>query len=313
MKIKILGSAASGGFPQWNCACANCTSVREGSLKGPARMQTQVAFSPMAGIWFLVGASPDLRTQILTIPELSPYSESGGISPIAGVFLTSAEAVYAMGLLHLRESQSFFVFATSGVQRLLKNENRIFRVQDRANPEAQWQMLSTRGRIGCHLSEYPGDPPTFFYSSVPLGGEWPDFASTDFRENSAQEEANVGVVIEQAGKKLFVGPAIAGTNSLWTKAAASADVTLIDGTCWSDEELVQAGLGEKTAREMGHVPLSGPDGLLQQYPRDAEGRKRKILINIGHTNPIVDEASAEHREVLDAGFEIGYDGMEIEM
>ncbi len=311
MKIKIMGSAGSGGFPQWNCACANCARMRYGTIQAQARTQTQVAFSPIEGIWFLVGASPDLRTQILATPELAPDPGNAGTSPIAGVFLLSADVASAMGLLHLREFQNFFVFATSGVQRLLKNENRMVRVLDRANPPVQWQMLSTRGRIGCHLSENPGDPPTFFYSCLPLGGEYPEFASEDFRRSAAAEEAKVALVIDQDGKKLFIAPSVAGTTSQWVKVAGGADLTLIDGTFWSNEEMIQAGRGEKTAREVGHLPFSGQGGLLEQYPKEAEGRK--MLINMNSTNPILDEASAEHRAVRDAGFEIAHDGMELEL
>jgi pyrroloquinoline quinone biosynthesis protein B len=311
MHIRILGSAAGGGFPQWNCTCANCVGIREGTLKARPRSQMQVAFSPMEGIWFLVGASPDLRTQILATAELAPNREQPGQSPIAGVFLLSAEVESVMGLLHIREFQNFFVFATPAVQRLVKNENRMMKVLDRATPPVQWQMLSLRGRIGCHLSENPGDPPTFFYTSVPTGGCYPDFASEDFRRAASAEEASVGVVLEQDGKKVFIAPSVAGTNSFWAKTAASSDLVLIDGTFWSDDELIKAGVGEKTTRELGHLPLSGPGGILEQYPEEGEGRK--ILINMHHTNPILDEASEERSAVLDAGFEIAHDGMKFEV
>jgi pyrroloquinoline quinone biosynthesis protein B len=310
MQIKILGSAGSGGFPQWNCSCANCAGLREGTFHGRARTQTQVAFSPLPGVWFLVGASPDLRPQIVSSPELAPSPDNAGHSPIAGVFLLSADVDSVMGLLHLREFQSFFVFATPAVQRLIKNENRIFKVLDRATPPVQWQMLSSRGRIGCHLSENPGDPATFYYTSVPLGGAYPDFASEDLQRNAAPEEASVGLVLEQDGKKIFIAPSLAGT-SLWAKTAASSDLVLIDGTFWSDDELIQTGRSEKSARALGHLPLSGPDGLLEQYPLDAKGHA--VLININNTNPILDEESAEHRAVLDAGFEIAYDGLQFKL
>src|SRR4029077_13269656 len=126
MRIKILGSAAGGGFPQWNCACANCRGFRAGSLRGRARTQTQIAFSPNpdAKVWFLVSASPDLRAQILATPELAPQAKSETHSPIAGVFLASADVDSVMGLVHLREFQSFFVFAAAAVQRILKRKTR---------------------------------------------------------------------------------------------------------------------------------------------------------------------------------------------
>src|SRR5579864_6554944 len=251
MRVKILGSAAGGGFPQWNCACSNCSGFRSGTVHASARSQTQIAFSPESEgkVWFLVCASPDLRAQILAHPELAPRAGAPFHSPIAGVSLPSADVDSVMGLLHLREFQSFFVFSTAGVQRILKKENKIFGVLDRADPPVQWQVLSGKGRLGCHLSESPGEAPAFVCVTMPL-----------------------------------------------------------DGAFWSDDELIRTGRSKKTACEIGHLPLSGPDGLLEQFPKSAKGRK--ILIHINNTNPILDEDSAEHRAVLEAGFEIAYDGME---
>jgi len=311
MLVKILGSAAGGGFPQWNCACPNCSGLRAGTLRAKARTQTQIAFSPLDRIWFLIGASPDLRAQILSEPALAPSPETSRHSPIAGVFLPSADVDAVMGLLHLREFQNFFVFATSAVQRLVRNENRIFRVLDRANPPVQWQNLSSGRRIGCHLSENSADPPTFFYSAIPLGGNYPDYASEEALRGAARDEASIGFLLEQGKKKVFVAPALSGQTSEWTKLAASADVVLIDGTFWSDDELASTGRTTKTAHEMGHLPLSGNDGLLAQYPKDAGGRK--ILIHVNNTNPILNENSDEHRAVVEAGFEIAYDGFSIEL
>src|SRR5262245_58493837 len=143
MRIKVLGSSAGGGFPQWNCACRNCSGFRAGSLRAQPRTQTQIAFTPDDTAWFLVGASPDLRTQLSAASGLTP--RSGGdatTSPIAGVFLYSADVDAVMGLLHLREFQSFFVFATSTVQKILQKENRIFSVLERADPPVQWKTLA---------------------------------------------------------------------------------------------------------------------------------------------------------------------------
>jgi pyrroloquinoline quinone biosynthesis protein B len=313
MRIKLLGSAAGGGFPQWNCACANCRGIREGSLHGRARTQTQIAFSPdPAGkVWFLVCANPDLRTQILATPELAPRDQSETHSPVAGVFLPSADVDSVMGLLHLREFQSFFVFAASAVQRILKKENKIFGVLDRADPSVQWQVLSSSGRLGCHLSESPGEAPAFVCVTMPLGGSYPDYVSEELQRTLSAEEAALGFVFEQKGKSVFVAPSLSGRNSEWTKAAASSDLVLIDGTFWSDDELIKTGRSKRTAREIGHLPLSGADGLLEQFPKSARGRK--VLIHINNTNPILDEDSPEHRAALDAGFEIAYDGMEFEL
>ena len=313
MRVKILGSAAGGGFPQWNCACSNCLRFRSGALRGSPRSQTQIAFSPDsdAKIWFLVSASPDLRAQILATPELAPQAKSETHSPIAGVFLPSADVDSVMGLLHLREFQPFFVFSTAGVQRILKKENKIFSVLDRADPPVQWQVLSSKGRLGCHLSESPGEAPAFVCVTVPLGGSYPDHVSGELQRTLSAEEAELGFVFEQNGKSVFIAPSLSGRNSEWTKAAASSDLVLIDGTFWSDDELIKTGRSKKTAREIGHLPLSGADGLLEQFPKSAKGRR--VLIHINNTNPILDEDSPEHRAVLDAGFEIAYDGMEFDL
>jgi pyrroloquinoline quinone biosynthesis protein B len=311
VKFKILGSAAGGGFPQWNCACRQCSGLRTGTLRSRPRTQTQIAFSPDDRTWFLVNASPDLRTQLLSVPELAPKTDSPGQMPIGGVFLPSADVDAVMGLLHLREFQSFFVFSTAAVQRAVRSESRIFKVLERGDPPVQWQILSSKGRLGCHLSESPGESPSFVCNTIPLGGAYPDYASDEFRRSASAEEATIGFLFEAAGKKIFIAPSLAGHNAEWQKFAASADVALIDGTFWSNDELRRTGRTTKTAREMGHFPLSGNDGLLAQFPIDAHGRK--ILIHINNTNPILDEDSPEHRSVLEAGFEIAYDGMDISL
>jgi pyrroloquinoline quinone biosynthesis protein B len=311
MRIRILGSAAGGGFPQWNCSCSNCGRLRNGTLQGPARTQTQIAFSPDSKVWFLVGASPDLRTQILATPELSPTAQGATHSPIAGVFLPSADVDAIMGLLHLREFQSFFVFATPGLQRILRKENKIFGVLDRAEPPVEWQTLSSKGRLGCHLSENPGESPSFVCATIPLGDSYPDYVSDDLKRSLSLDEATIGCSFEQSGKSVFIAPSLSGRNPEWAKAAAASDLTLIDGTFWSDDELIRTGRSKKTARAMGHLPLSGPGGLLEQFP--AHAKCRRILIHINNTNPILDRDRSEHRAVLDAGFEIAYDGMEFKL
>jgi pyrroloquinoline quinone biosynthesis protein B len=311
MRIKILGSAAGGGFPQWNCSCHNCRRVRQGTFHGAPRTQTQIAFSPDSKLWFLAGASPDLRTQILATPELSPNDQDATHWPLAGVFLQSADVDSLMGLLHLREFQTFFIFATASLQRILKKENKIFSVLDRADPPVQWQTISSKGRLGCHLSESPGEAPSFICATIPLGDSYPDYVSDDLKRSLSADEATIGCSFEQNGKSVFIAPSLSGCNPEWAKFAAASDLTLIDGTFWSDDELIHTGRSKKTARDMGHLPLSGPGGLLEQFPRGA--KCRRVLIHINNTNPILDEDSSENRAVLDAGFEIAYDGMEFKL
>ncbi len=331
MRIKVLGSAAGGGFPQWNCVCSNCQRIRSGKFHGRARSQTQLAFTTNNKVWFLLSASPDLRSQIVSTPELCPGASAAKApavgappvaqeSPIGGVFLPSSDIDSVAGLLHLREFQSFFVFATPAVQRILRNENRVFRVLDRADPPVKWVALSAKGRLGCHLEEEPGAAPEFLCATVPLGGHYPDYVSDELQHTLPPDEATSGFVIHKGEKRFFYAPSIPAPstslpnhNTAWRSAVENSDVAFLDGTFWSDDELILTGRSKKTAREIGHTPLSGPGGLLQQCPRPPSTRSRRILIHINNTNPILDQDSPQHRAVLDAGFEIAYDGMELEL
>ena len=309
MKLKILGSAAGGGFPQWNCVCANCSGLREGKIRAKARSQTQIALSPDNQVWFLVGASPDLRWQIVSSPGFTPRRDGSGRSPIVGLFLPSADVDSVMGLLHLREFENFVIFATAPVGRILRSENRIFSVLERAHPPVEWRILSTKSRLGCQIEDPQNESRSFTCTTIPLGGSFPDYASEEFRRSTPADEATVGVLFEQNGKSVFIAPSLPGRDAGWRRIASSANVVMLDGTFWSDDELIRTGRSSKTAREMGHLPLSGSDGLLAQFPADATARK--ILVHINNTNPILNEESEEHREVLKAGFEIAYDGMDI--
>ncbi|MDP9340311.1 MAG: MBL fold metallo-hydrolase [Acidobacteriota bacterium] len=322
MRVRVLGSAAGGGFPQWNCACSNCQRFRAGKFHGRARSQTQLAFTTNSKVWFLLSASPDLRTQITQTLELCPGPTVRGASlesvesPLGGVFLPSADVDSVAGLLHLREFQSFFVFATPSVQRILQKENRIFRVLERADPPVKWVALSNKGRLGCHLDEDSGSAPEFLCSTVPLAGAYPDYVSEELQRSLVPEESTSAFVIHQSDKRLFYAPSIPATGAAanstgWKSHVETSGVSFLDGTFWSDDELIRTGRSKKTARQIGHVPLSGPDGLLEKYPKTATGRR--ILIHINNTNPILDEDSPQHRAVLDAGFEIAYDGMELEL
>jgi pyrroloquinoline quinone biosynthesis protein B len=248
---------------------------------------------------------------MLSAPELAPPTSASSPAPIGGVFLPNADVDSVMGLLHLREFQSFFVFATRGVQCVLQKENRIFLVLERSKPPVKWQTVSAKGRLGCHLSEDSSGPADFICRTVPLGGGYPDYVSEETVRAVSPEDASVGFVMEQGEKRLLFAPALSGGSGVWKSAAETADVSLIDGTFWSDDELMRTGRSRKTAREIGHLPLSGAGGLLEQFPAKAKGRR--ILIHINNTNPILNEDSAEHRVVLDAGFEIAYDGMGFEL
>jgi pyrroloquinoline quinone biosynthesis protein B len=309
MRITILGSAAGGGFPQWNCACPNCSRARAGHLCFQARSQAQVLVSSSSGHQFLINASPDLRTQILAAPLLAP-AQTPRHTPISAVLLTSADVDSVAGLLHLREFQPLHILATPSVRRIVLEENRIFRVLDRANPPAIWQDMP----LGTWFS-LSGDAANGHCSLrcrvVPLGSVYPDYVSDGLRRSLAQGEAIVGVVLEEGGKQAFCAPALPVGSGDWKEWARSSDLALLDGTFWNENELISTGVSSKTAREIGHVPLSGPGGLIEEFGSPSRGRR--VLIHINNTNPILDEESPENREVRDAGWEIAYDGMQIEL
>jgi pyrroloquinoline quinone biosynthesis protein B len=316
MRVKVLGSAAGGGFPQWNCACHNCRRLRDGKLRGRARTQTQIAIDSnpayaLRNYWTLVGASPDLRSQILATRELNPFPDTRSSTPIFEVYLPSADVDSLMGLLHLREFQRFKIFSMPAVRRILAEENSIFSVLGRAAPPVQWFSVPLSTEPNWDREPARDEPRQFLSSAVPLGGEYPDYISEKLRSQLPVEEAVVGFGFEYAAKRVFIAPTLPGRNTEWKKWAESSDLVLIDGTFWSDDELIQTGRSKKTAREVGHLPLSGTGGLLAQYPKSARGRK--VLIHINNTNPILDEDSAPHSAVLDAGFEIAYDGMEFKL
>jgi pyrroloquinoline quinone biosynthesis protein B len=316
MRIKVLGSAAGGGFPQWNCACHNCTRLRDGKLHGRARTQTQIAIDSnseyaLRTYWILVNASPDLRSQILATRELHPFANTNGSTPISDIFLPSADIDAIMGLLHLREFQGFRIFSLPSIRRIVAEENSVFRVLGRATPPVQWYPLSLAKPNDWQTQYDPKDVPKLIPHAVSLRGDYPDYISEKLRAELPPQEAVVGFAFNYANKRFFFAPAIPGNDQSWIPWAQSSDLVLIDGTFWSDDELIRTGRSKKTARQIGHLPLSGPGGLLAQYPAKAKGRK--VLIHINNTNPILDEDSAEHRAVLDAGFEIAYDGMELKI
>jgi pyrroloquinoline quinone biosynthesis protein B len=314
MRIKILGSAAGGGFPQWNCACRNCRGLRDGSLRARPRTQTQIAIEAnpeyaLRTYWSLVNASPDLRTQISSTPELNPFPTTNCSSPIRDVYIPSADIDSVMGLLHLREFQAFKIFSTPAVRRILSEENSVFRVLGRASPPVQWFSLPLASGHRPKKNYNPNEVQVFTAHAVPLGGEYPDYSGERLRAQLPGQEAVLGFAFDDGPKRVFIAATLPGRNNDWKPWAISSDVVLIDGTFWTDDELIRTGRSKKTARQIGHLPLFGSGGLLEQYPRDAQGRR--ILVHINNTNPILDENSAEHRAVLDAGFEIAYDGMEI--
>lgn len=309
MRVKVLGSAAGGGVPQWNCGCANCRGLRAGTLKVRMRTHAQVAVSCSPGSWVLLNASPDLRQQILNDPELAPLEKIRS-TPIAAIILTGADVDSVMGLLHLREFQPLQIHSTDSVRRVLREENSFFRALERSKPPVAWEKLPLNQEIsiGDSGARQSGK---LLCRAVPLGGEFPDYVSDGLRRSLPAEEAVVGLELEQEATRLFFAPSLPGRNETWKTCVTASQAALLDGTFWTDDELSRILGGGKTARQIGHLPLSGAGGLLEQLKETRGGRR--ILIHMNNTNPALDEESEPNRALRDAGWEIAYDGMEFEL
>jgi pyrroloquinoline quinone biosynthesis protein B len=301
MRVKVLGSAAGGGFPQWNCACPNCRRLREGRFPGKPRTQTQLALEGAHGRWTLVNASPDLHSQIEATGELCPEDGSRH-SPISAVVLTGVEVDQALGLLLLREFHSFSVHATRSVRSVLTEDNSLFGVLARFAGQVCWNDIP----LGCPFSVAGAR-----LEALPLPGSFPGFVGAQRRAESDPSEAVIGLWIspESGGRALAFIPNAGSVSDSLLERLEHCDVLLFDGTFWSDEEPARIpGLGRK-ASTMGHMPISGAGGSLERLA--ALRRPRKIFIHINNTNLILDEESAEHQAVRGAGWEVAWDGMEV--
>ena len=311
MRVKILGSAAGGGFPQWNCACENCRAVRAGTFRGRARSQAQVAICNDAEgseqSWFLLGASPDLRGQIEATPELHPRA---GVrqSPIAGAVLANADVDHVLGLLLLRELQPLRVHATSSIRRILAEDNSMFAMLQRVPGQLTWNNFLPGASFP--LCNAAGKESGLRCRAISLGTHYPAYISTQRQMELVSGEASLGLIVESpAGARLAYMPAVPEIDDALLKEFESADVLLFDGTFWHDDELIRVQGSGQTARQMGHVPVSSSEGSLSKLA--GLQRPRKIYVHINNTNPMLNEAGPEDRQVRESGWEIAEDGCEI--
>jgi len=306
MHVKILGSAAGGAFPQWNCACANCREVRAGTFHGKPRTQTQVAISQDGGDWFLLGASPDLRAQIESTPELHPRD---GVrqSPIAGVVLGNADLDHVLGLLLLRELQPLRIYATASVRRILCKDNSIFAMLQRVPNQALWTDFTLGTKF--QLCNPAGGNSGLRCQSCSLGTHYPAYVTPDRQSQLALGEASLGFAIESpSGSRLAYMAAVPHLDDRLLQQLDTCDVLLFDGTFWSDDELIRVQGGAQTARQMGHIPVESTLLMLAELRRP-----RKIFLHINNTNPMLNEASPQYRRVRDAGWEIAEDGWQFDL
>ena len=281
--------------------------MRDGSFPGSSRTQTQLAWSPAPGQWSLLNASPDLRMQIESASELWPR-DSGRESPIRDVILPSAELDQVLGLLLLREFHSFRVYATPSVRKILTEDNSLFGVLARFSGQVCWQDI---------LLDRPFSVGGSRLEALPLPGSFPGFVSASRQSELNPQDAVIGLLLSSSTvsganskeRALAFLPGVACVSDTLLGSLQNCDILLFDGTFWSDDEPLRIPGIIRTARQMGHLPLSGAGGSLERFA--ALRRPRKIFIHINNTNPILDEESREYRMVREAGWEVAHDGMEL--
>jgi len=292
----ILGSAAGGGFPQWNCCCPICRLAWEGDPRARPRTQASLAVSGDGESWILINASPDLPQQIRQSKALHPRCGTRG-SPIKSVALTGAEIDQVAGLLSLREREAFTLLATAASLAALAN-NPIFGAlaPDLVARQAvvPGEAVTLPGGVEVRLFIVPGKLPLY------LEGDNPETAS--------ETAANVGIEIFAANARITYVPGAAAVTAPMMDRLARADVVLFDGTLFHDDEMARVGAGTKSGRRMGHMPIAGEGGSLAAL-EPLTGRR--IFTHINNTNPILIDGSPERREVERRGWEVAEDGMEI--
>ena len=305
MWVRVLGSAAGGGYPQWNCTCPPCRAVRDGSRPARPRTQSSIAVSPDRRRWFLLNASPDICVQIESCPALHPSSgpDGGRVPPFQAVLLTDAELDHTLGLLLLREGRGLVVHATETTRDTLYGGTSVLRTLEAYCP-VQW----------CPV--VPG-------ADVPLGEELSYRAfevPTSKRARFGPGEGEGGgkgrvvgyrLTDGRSGRSLVYLPVVQELTAAVRAQLDDCACLLFDGTCWHDDELIRLGLAAKTAREMGHLPIGGPTGSLELLsPLRIE---RKIYVHINNTNPVLLEDSPERHATEQHGLEVAVDGLELQI
>jgi pyrroloquinoline quinone biosynthesis protein B len=297
LRILVLGSAAGGGFPQWNCNCPVCRLAWSGDPRVKARSQSSLAVSADGERWLLLNASPDLRQQIIAQPILHPRGRSRH-SPISAVFVTNADIDHLAGLLTLREQQSFKIFGSRSTLAEVAGAS-VFGVLNKDLVETHPVDLESTVDTGIGLK----------VTAFPVPGKVALYLEGDTVDVGAEGESTVGLEISEGLKKFFYVPGCSDINDRVAKRLRGADLLFFDGTTYTDDEMVELGLSQKTAHRMGHVAMSGEAGSVARFADSGIGRK--IYVHINNTNPVLIEDSKERASVEKAGWDVAYDGMEV--
>ena len=298
MQVILLGTAAGGGFPQWNCWCPTCRIARREPARARPRSQSSAAVSADGRRWFLLNASPDVHAQLARIPGPEPRGMRH--VPIEGVVLTDAELDHTLGIVLLREGRDLQLYATPAAQSVIERDSNMLPVT-RAFAEVRVEPLAIGGSTA--LGYRDGCPAGLTVTAFPVPAGPPRFASEDLPGHT------VGLLVRDdatGGVCAFV-PGCGGLDRTLLDRLAGAELVLFDGTFWTDDELISLGIGQRTARAMDHLPVSGPDGSLEQLA--ALPARHRVYTHINNTNPMLIEDSPQRLEVERHGLVVGADGM----
>ena len=303
MKIRILGSGAGGGFAQWNCNCHNCKRIRSGTMNGKTRTQSSIAVSSDNENWLLINASPDIRAQLEAFPAIQP-KQGLRDTGIKAVLLIDSQIDHTTGLLMLREGKPLDIYCTEMVRQDLTTGYPIFNILSHYCTVKHHPVPIDGGSF-----TIPAIADLRFYTQA-LKSKAPPYSPHRYDPHDGD---NIGLIIEQisTGKKVFYSPGLGKIEPHVMTAMQTSDCLLVDGTFWTEDEMVTMGISQKLAREIGHLPQSGEGGMIEVL--NGVSNTRKILIHINNTNPILDEDSEPCKILADSGIEVAYDGLEIEL
>lgn len=302
VRIRVLGSAAGGGFPQWNCNCSNCDGLRRGAIRARPRTQSSIAVSANNTDWILFNASPDILAQFRAFSELQP-GRTLRDTAVRGVVLMDAQIDHTTGLFMLREGPPLEIYSTDMAREDLTTGNPVLNI--------------LHHYCGIHWHRVPIDPGRQFpvigagdlsFTAAAVASKPPPYSPHRDRPRPGD---NIGMRVSdpKTGRSLFYAPGLVEVEPHIRPFLEEADCVMVDGTFWNDDEMIRIGVSKKRAREIGHLPQSGAGGMIDVLkPLKAS---RKVLIHINNTNPILNEDSPEHRELEGLGIEVAYDGMDI--
>jgi pyrroloquinoline quinone biosynthesis protein B len=303
VKIRVLGSAAGGGFPQWNCNCPNCAGLRAGTLAATARTQSSIAVTGSRNAsTVLVNASPDILAQLQAAPDLQP-NRAIRDTALTAIVLVDGQVDHTTGLYMLRESvRAWPIWCTDSTYADLTQGNPVLGVlghfcgvdRRRIDLDREFTVDGVDGVEWRALPVASKPAPYSPHREAPVAGD------------------NIALVIRDGvtGLSVVYAPGLAAIDERLWEAMQSAACVMVDGTFWTDDEMIRLGVSRKRARDIGHLPQSGPGGMLEWLER-LSAQTRKVLIHINNTNPILDESSAQAQELAARGVEVARDGMEI--